>query len=520
MPVNVGGLGSDISFSDLQTFYGGAHPISLSEYYRGGAEVPSTAVSGNNPYTGTTSFSDSRSGSGGSNGISVTVSNQDTTSGGGTLGITQGFVAAQGIHTFSWTGAGTINLTVSASVGGTGRTADAGWLSSENVGVRNLSVTRRVTNRGRLEGRSRTFNSGSYTFQNSTRIGSGNTAPGGYDGEWTWTGTVSGSGQVALRAPGATTAVVRNSSTGASVTTPRRSFVFVNNTGQNISTTYTGAGSSSADTMSTRGETRTIGPINGSSEAWSYNYSYIDAGSGSGSADATVAGIVADVTTRQQTTTNPNASVAFASPSNSGNNISSITIPAGDVDFTMNIGVFSGNASAVFTESSFNTDGLSFAGGTPIRGSTHPRQIGPGRGGFFVFGTTPLTIRVTGTRASAVTWNSFASSGNGGVTERGSFSLTNNAQSTTTTVNDISFRNNTGSNIIFSSSSTGGARTLNNGATAQVQTGGSSTNWNFNYRYAPGTTPANTAIPTDTDPATPGPTIGLDQFNSPGNASP
>ena len=110
MPVNAGGLGSNISFSDLQTFYGGAHPISLSEYYRGGAEVPSTAISGNNPYTGTTSFMGVGSGSGGSNGISVTVSTEDTTTGGGTLGITQGFVAAQGIHTFSWTGAGTINL--------------------------------------------------------------------------------------------------------------------------------------------------------------------------------------------------------------------------------------------------------------------------------------------------------------------------------------------------------------------------------------------------------------------------
>ena len=226
-----------------------------------------------------------------------------------------------------------------------------------------------------------------------------------------------------------------------------------------------------------------------------------------------MAGIFANVTAQTVTTTNPNASVAFASPSNTGNNISSITIPAGDVDFTMNIGVRSGNASAVFTESSFNTDGLSFAGGTPIRGSTHPRQIGPGRGGFFVFGTTPLTIRVTGTRSSAVTWNAFASSGNGGVTEFGSFSLTNNAQTSTSTVQDISFTNNTGSNVIFSSSSTGGARTLNNGATAQVQDNGASSNWSFAYRYAPSTQPANTAIPTSG-------TTSLNQFNSPGNASP
>lgn len=41
MGVN-GGSGNEISFSDLQTFYGGTNPISLSEYNRGGPEVPST----------------------------------------------------------------------------------------------------------------------------------------------------------------------------------------------------------------------------------------------------------------------------------------------------------------------------------------------------------------------------------------------------------------------------------------------------------------------------------------------
>jgi len=37
-----GGSGNPISFSDLQTYYGGSNPISMSEYYRGGSEVPST----------------------------------------------------------------------------------------------------------------------------------------------------------------------------------------------------------------------------------------------------------------------------------------------------------------------------------------------------------------------------------------------------------------------------------------------------------------------------------------------
>lgn len=43
MPVN-GGTGNAISLSEVQTFYGGSNPISMSEYYRGGSEVPDAAV--------------------------------------------------------------------------------------------------------------------------------------------------------------------------------------------------------------------------------------------------------------------------------------------------------------------------------------------------------------------------------------------------------------------------------------------------------------------------------------------
>ena len=55
MPVN-GGAGNAISFSEIQTFYGGTNPISLSEYYRGGSEVPGTStVVAANSDSGTTS---------------------------------------------------------------------------------------------------------------------------------------------------------------------------------------------------------------------------------------------------------------------------------------------------------------------------------------------------------------------------------------------------------------------------------------------------------------------------------
>ena len=43
MGVN-GGAGNAISMSEIQSFYGGSNPISLSEYYRAasGTEVPTT----------------------------------------------------------------------------------------------------------------------------------------------------------------------------------------------------------------------------------------------------------------------------------------------------------------------------------------------------------------------------------------------------------------------------------------------------------------------------------------------
>lgn len=52
MGVN-GGAGNAISFSELQTFYGGSNPISLSEYYRGGSLVPGDQVAAQSNVSGT-----------------------------------------------------------------------------------------------------------------------------------------------------------------------------------------------------------------------------------------------------------------------------------------------------------------------------------------------------------------------------------------------------------------------------------------------------------------------------------
>lgn len=85
MAVNSGTLGTTISFSDLQSAYGGSHPISASEYYRGGSEVPSTQTITNlaaNSASGTASNT--------TGGIAVTVT---TVSGFGSLSIPNQAVA-------------------------------------------------------------------------------------------------------------------------------------------------------------------------------------------------------------------------------------------------------------------------------------------------------------------------------------------------------------------------------------------------------------------------------------------
>jgi len=72
MAVN-GGAGNAISFSEIQTFYGGTNPISLSEYYRGGSEVPGTStVVAANSDSGTTSAT--------SGSVAAVVANDSTSS--------------------------------------------------------------------------------------------------------------------------------------------------------------------------------------------------------------------------------------------------------------------------------------------------------------------------------------------------------------------------------------------------------------------------------------------------------
>ena len=495
MTVNSGSPGTEISLQDLQDAYGGSHPISLSEYYRGGVEVPSTAISGNNPYTGQTSASGSGSGSGGGDGIAVNVTNRSTTSGGGTSRISYtgnegGNNNRPGLSTFSNVGSrGDSGATLRVSADTVFAHLNySGSLISNRSGYRVSSGSATITSgQVNFRGPAWTSDDGNSSFPQLSSTGEI------YRG-WRGGGVSFQAAYVDQRAP--------------QVTTQRRQFVFTNNTGQRISLTTTAMGGNSRTATLNRGETIDTGTLNGGSEAWTYSYSIQDAGSGSGTGDETNAGVVTDVTvTPGMSTTN------FPSRG------SSATLRTSIVRLT-------GSYTVQSTDSILL---LAVGGGDPDSGTTLNYEVNGTR---FSARDGNQSARVyfggpAGGYTSASSRNTFfgvspsRDGGNlrtgdviryiGGPRSSAEFNVWRATTTTTQSTHDISFRNTNSDAIIMSPSSTGGSRTLNSGQTAQVvndRTGTSS--WEFQYRYAPSSQPANTAIPETGE-------VELDQFNTPGN---
>ena len=501
MPVNVGGLGSQISFQDLQNFYGGQHPISLSEYYRGGAEVPSTSISGNNPYTGTTSFSGSGSGSGGTAGIAVNVVTTPGSSSTVFGSLTTSTPISRGVGNFvitDWPNVSYVQITQ----GGRGNHT----IVADNRQYYSASQDDLPT--ATLYVRGGAFQSGDAPVADN-RVNTfgipANSSRVGFSG---------------FRAP---TQIGRR--TRSTVTSPPTHAVsFTNNTGQNINVTSVSPGSTSSNVA--RGGT--FGGGSGlSSNAWSFAYNYIDAGTGSGStpnSDVTVDGV------RVQVQTTPGTTVPG-------------TLSFQTVGTAATVGgwFFSGSGpdrngfqrGDISADTSFLRLGFSRAPGShtsEIRDSNN-NVVYSGRdtqlivrGPAWQSGDSGLS-RTAAQIAAAVQVGSGGRAflswrGNGPSRDASIGRATRGPSTTTPTTHDVIFTNNTGSTIILDSDSSGGARTLNNGESARVIDDATSPNWRFDYRYAPSSQAANTAIPTDPDPNTPGPEIGIDQFNAPGNAAP
>lgn len=482
MPVNTGSLGDTISFQDLQDFYGGTHPISLSEYYRGGAEVPSTAISGNNPYTGTTSFSGGGSGSGGEDGIAVTTT---TTPGSTSFGsLTTSTPSNSGQFTISdWQNISYVRVTQGGRGNHIVSTPGRQLYSQQQDDLPTSTIYFTGPN----------FQSSDTTSRNTVPLSR------------VVNNTVSFSG-------------FRDAEIGrrTRTTSPTTHAVaFTNNTGQVISVSAVSPGTAPTETVG-RGDT--FGGATGqSSNAWSFSYSYADAGSGSGTADSTDDdGITVDVMTTPGMTVPGTLSVQSVGTattvgswfrSGTGGNRDGFMV----IDFDSNTAFArlhwtggGGLTSAIRDGStivSSGTDGNVFARG--------PAWESGDRGLGLTAAQIEAASQVSANGQISLGYQGNSPSRQGSATGRG----TRGASTTTPTTHDITFENNTGSNIILSSGSTGGERTINAGATATVADDAASSSWSYTYRYAPSSQPANTAIPTSG-------TTGLNQFNAPGNAAP
>ena len=498
MAVNDGMLGSSVSFSQIQMFYGGSNPISLSEYYRGGAEVPSASISGNNPYTGQTSGSGSGNGAGGNDGITVGHTPTTTTTPGS-------------LSVFTWLSNRSASTVVTMGLG-----------NRDNIAYVDLDANTSFARVGWSRGPAATATSYPGNIAGPTRVSfiacRGPAWRSGDSGLGFTAAQVAalpqyGAGRMSIyNGPGNSPSLDGTNSgraqVGATMTTTTHAITFTNNTGQHLNVTSVSPGSASSSVA----PGATFGGGSGlSSNAWSFAYNYIDAGSGSGTGDETNAGVVTDVTTTPGMTTT--------------------TFPVRGSSATSRLNLTSGGATTYTVTSTDSILQLSVGGGDPDRGTTMryavngvQRTVRDGNQSASVFFGGPA-----GGYTSAGSRNTFFGrppSGDGGNLSVGDrityisgprsaagLDIWRATTTTTATTHDVTFRNTNADAIILSPSSTGGSRTLTSGQTAQVINDGSSSSWSFQYRLAPGSQPANTALPSSG-------TINADQFNAPGNAAP
>ena len=236
MPVNGGG-NTSVAFSEIQTAFGGSNPISLSEYYRGG-EV-------NTVRTILAAGSGSGSGDGSAASISVDVQNSNTTT----------------------TSVGALSTQFGqAGTRGNYNTSNLSFLRLRASGMGNHTV---VFNGTQIFSYQQDDNPGFEYNLRGPRYQSG-------DGGISSSGTSVGRGSLTWSGfrQGTTAGVnysVIGTRTSSTTTVQRRRFVFTNNTGQTISLTATGNGSTTTSSVSSGG-TLTIGPVNGSGQGWSVSY--------------------------------------------------------------------------------------------------------------------------------------------------------------------------------------------------------------------------------------------------------
>ena len=336
-----------------------------------------------------------------------------------TLSITESHQVAGGYDIFTWGSAGTLNFDVRVQLTGFGRIADVGI----QTGGPGVSIQRIITTGNGETGNSQTSNG--YTFVLNTRVGSGNapSGAGAIDVTYRITGTVSGAGSIAIRGAGTNPSLTRNTST---FTTYNISYTNGNDYSVTIGTGTTGVGT--AFTLGPRATSGTFTGQTTNSPTISGDNVFIAAQSQFTS--GTTRGVTAS-------TSQLNSRFNTVTLTGSGQSVSAVNLPAGEVDFTISATPRTdGNLNVLFDTNNFDMSGLTLtasAGTFRVGDGTPASGLGPGRSGWFIFnfgvGNT-WTLRVTGTISSARTWAGYAGNIGGAPSHaNGNISIVNNALS-------------------------------------------------------------------------------------------
>ena len=457
MAVN-GGAGNAISLGEIQAFYGGSNPISLSEYNRGGCLVPSSFAGSATATTGTTSQTVDDFG------VTVTT-------------------LATGYTSFSTT-------ITQGNSGFSGGQASGNWnVIRENAGSGTGTWTARVLNAattlsGSCDGKALTVTkngTGEVSLGNSGGSWSVSCSPGDVL-VWTCSAGIGGGGTINRSQSWAwsgspTIQYTANTNGGTSGSVSAYKVVFANNTSTSDTYTLT-SGSTGSETVYSPGESQNV-RNNDSSNSWVIAYDNIT-GSGSGTAgdiSVTVADNSVYYTYGSQT----------AGSWSSGSGGSTQAIPGG-VSRVRNV-TFNNS------QSNNNTYVILYDSGSNVLASAS--------------GSSPLTIAGPVDGVASIAWNNANDDGDARGHSGGSYTYENR---TSNPKKKITFTNNGSSSLTLGSSSTGGARVIAASASHDVQTGNTNNqSWAVYFDTSSGN--CNTNVPTSISS---GNAANFDIFNAPG----
>ena len=477
-----GGAGNAISFSEIQSFYGGSSPISISEYNRGGSLVPSTFAGSDTATTGTTTQTVDDLG------VTVTAAATGYTSFSTT--ITQGNSGFSGSQSSgNWN---VIRENAATGIGTwTARVLNAATTLTGSCDKKALTVTKNGTSVVSLDN-----NGGSWSVSCAVgdvivwtcSAGAGGGGTINRSQSWNW-----GSG-------GASIQYTSNTNGGNSGSITAYNVTFVNNSSTGDTYTIT-SGSTGSETEYSPSESQTV-KSNNSSNSWVIAYDNVS-GAGPGSAgDINVTETSAFTGTLGSVTSRLFNSVSNAS---SGSSITgSYTVLASDSVLILNGG-------GQNQQSGADGDGVDLVGSWSTSGVINISPVASGQAKFYkgpaYQSGDSSNLTFSGTiGAGTFTMTGSVGSAGGSV----SVSTRRRAEQFTTV-----FTNSSGSeSYTLESSTTGGAAVMSPGSTRNVQTTNSSgSSWAIHFDTSSGN--CNTNLPTAISS---GNAVNLDLFNAPGTA--